>query len=79
MTNASKECFICHYCYFLDKEFRFQLAACNSCHNELISIDLNSINLNIHDADYCCIINEISKLSHKFIKNANLNEKSGRL
>ena len=22
-TNTSKECILCHYCYFLDKEFKF--------------------------------------------------------
>ena len=28
-TNESKACDICHYSYFLDKEFRFQTYVCN--------------------------------------------------
>ena len=32
-TSASKECNICHFCYFLDKEFKFQPYACNGCHD----------------------------------------------
>ena len=48
--NASKECIICHYRYFLGKRFKFQ------------PTNLNSITLlNIHDFDYCCIINGISR------------------
>ena len=32
-TNASKECDICHYWYFLDKGFKFELYLCNCCHD----------------------------------------------
>ena len=32
-TSASKECDICHYWYFLDKEFKFQPYICNGCHH----------------------------------------------
>ena len=28
-TNKSKECDICHYWYFLEKDFKFQQGACN--------------------------------------------------
>ena len=28
-TNKSKECDICHYWYFLEKDFKFQPGACN--------------------------------------------------
>ena len=35
-TSASKECDICHYSYFLDKWFKFQPYACNSCHDILM-------------------------------------------
>ena len=73
-ANASKECIICYYWYFLDKGFKFQPDVCNRCHDVLImSINLSSIAIgNILSVDYCCIINEISK-------NANANEKSGML
>ena len=32
-TNASKECDICHYWYFLDKNFNYQPYLCNGCHD----------------------------------------------
>ena len=28
-TNKSKECDICHYWYFLEKDFKFQPGVCN--------------------------------------------------
>ena len=30
-TNASKECDICHYWYFLDKGFKYEPYFCNGC------------------------------------------------
>ena len=32
-TNASKECDICRYWYFLDKSFNYELYLCNGCHD----------------------------------------------
>ena len=32
-TNASKECDICHYWYFLDKNFNYEPCLCNCCHD----------------------------------------------
>ena len=34
--SESKECIICHCCYFLDKGFKFQTCACNGCHDVLM-------------------------------------------
>ena len=62
-TKASKECFICHYHYFLDKGFKFQPDFCNGCHDALmmsVNLDENAI-LNITGVDYQCIVNRISK------------------
>ena len=43
-TSVSKDCNICHYCYFLEKGFDFQPHACNGCHDLLmISINLSDI------------------------------------
>ena len=30
-TSASKECDICHYCYFLNKNFNYEPYLCNGC------------------------------------------------
>ena len=35
-TSASKECDICHYCYFLSYSFKFQPKAWNRCHDLLM-------------------------------------------
>ena len=32
-TSESKECDICHYWYFKDIGFRYELYLCNGCHN----------------------------------------------
>ena len=32
-TNASEKCDICHYWYFLDKNFKYEPYICNGCHN----------------------------------------------
>ena len=32
-TKESKECDICHYWYFLDKDFKYKPYLCNGCHD----------------------------------------------
>ena len=32
-TNASKECDICHFCFFLDKNINYKPYLCNGCHD----------------------------------------------
>ena len=32
-TKAPKECDICHYWYFLDKNFNYEQYLCNGCHD----------------------------------------------
>ena len=32
-TSVSKKCDICHYWYFLSKNFSYQLYLCNGCHD----------------------------------------------
>ena len=32
-TNKSKECDICHYWYFLDKDLKYEPYLCNGCHD----------------------------------------------
>ena len=78
-TSESKECDICIYWYFSNKEFNFQTYVCNRCHDLLMmSIKLSEIAiLKIKNSDYCCIINGISKSEAiKLLKNIDLTEKS---
>ena len=81
-TSASKECDICHYWYFLNYSFKFQLNVCIRCHDLLMmSLNLSDIAiLNIKGSDYRCIISLISKnKAIKLLQNADLTEKSGTL
>ena len=39
--SVSRECDICHYWYFLNKDFKFQPNVSSRCHDLLISMNLN--------------------------------------
>ena len=43
-TSALRERDICHYCYFVNKEFKFQLYVCNKCH-DLLMMFMNLSNI----------------------------------
>ena len=62
-TSALKECDVCHYWYFLNYSFKFQLNVRNRCHNSLMMyINLSDIGiLSLKCSDYRCIISLISK------------------
>ena len=64
-TIAPKEFIICQYWHFLDKGFML-----------VMSIDINSITiLNIHSANYRCIMNGIRKSrAIKLLTNADLSQ-----
>ena len=57
-ANASKECDICYYWYFLNFSFKFQPNVCNRCRDLLMmSMNLRDIAIsNIKASDYRCII-----------------------
>ena len=75
--NASKECDICHYWDFLDKEFKFEIYVCNGCHNELMMYkNLCDIAIwKLYSIDYCCIITSVSKSEALNLQNIDSNEK----
>ena len=56
-TIVSKECMLCHYWYFKDVRFIFELHVCNKCHDVLVTAyDLKNIAiLNAKGADFRCI------------------------
>ena len=81
-TSESKECDVCHYWYFLNNEFKFQLNVFSSCNDLLVmSMNLSYISiLNIKDSDYRCIIRGISKYeATRLMQNVDLTEKSRTL
>ena len=81
-TNASKECDIYHYCYFLVKNFEYEPYLCNGCH-DLMQKAMNFYDIAIvsdKGGDYRIHFWYISKNdATNIIKNFDLNEKSGLL
>ena len=45
-TNLSKECYICHYWYFLNIGFMYEPCLCNGCHDLMQkAINFNDVNI----------------------------------
>ena len=59
----------------------FQPFVCSGCHDVLMSVNLkDTANLNINYADYCCIINGISKCEAvNLLQHDNLTKERGIL
>ena len=81
-NDKSKECDICHYWYFLDKNFNYQTHLCNGCHdlmqkamscNDVAVVSFKGSDYRIHFW-YMSKSDAIS-LMHNF----NLNEKTDTL
>ena len=66
-TNASNECDICYYWYFVDKDFKYELYLCNGCH-DLIQKPMNF--------NYVAIVSVKRSDAINIMKSSNLNEKS---
>ena len=44
-TKKSKECIICHYWLFKDKNFNFQKLVCNGCHISIMCYELEKFTI----------------------------------
>ena len=81
-TSASKECNICHYWYFLDKNFHYEPYLCNGCH-DLMQKAMSFKNVAIvfiKGNDYRIHFYYISKNDAiTVMTNSNLNDKNGVL
>ena len=53
-TNTSKECDICYYWYFLDKNFKHEPYLCNGCHDLMQkAINFNDVAIaSVKESDY---------------------------
>ena len=78
-TNASNECDVCHYWYFLDKNFNYEPYGRNGCYylmqkainfNDVAIVSVNGSNYRVHFW-YMSKYDAIN-----IMKNYNLNEKS---
>ena len=81
-TNKSKECNICHYWYFLDKNFSYEPYIRNGCHDlmqkamSFENVVIVSIKGNYYRIHFCYISkNDAITL----MTNSNLNDKNGVL
>ena len=78
-TNASKECDICHYWYFLDKIFTYESYLCNGCHDLMQkAMNFNVAIVFVKGSNYRIhfwYMNKNDALN--IMKNSNLNEKNG--
>ena len=79
-TNASKECDICHYSYFLDKSFNYEPYVGNDCHDIMQkATNFNDVAIAfVKDNDYRIHFWCMSKDNAiNIINNSNSNEKAG--
>ena len=81
-TNASKECDICHYWYFLDKNFNFEPYLCNGSHDMMQkAMTFNDVAIvSIKGNDYRIHFWYMSKDDAiSTMNNSSLNEKAGSI
>ena len=81
-TNESKEWDICHYWYYLDRNFKYEPYRFNACHDLMQkAINVNDVAIVfVKGIDYRIHFWYMSKSdSINIMKNSNLNEKSGSL
>ena len=81
-TNKSKQCMLCHYWYFLEKNFSYGPYLCDGCNNIMQkSIDFKNIAIvYVKDSAYRIYFLCMSKRKAKtLMANSNLIEKMGIL
>ena len=73
---SSKECMICHYCFFIHG-FKFQESTSNCCHDmTMLSINLsNIVIITVKNVDYRCIIHNKYK-AFKILESAALEDRA---
>ena len=61
-SNNSKECMICHYCFF-NYGFKFQDYICNRCHDlSMLCLNISQIAIiTVKNVDFSCSMYNISK------------------
>ena len=77
-TNKSKECMLCHYWYFLDKDFSYGPYLCDDCYNILQkSINFKNIAIvhNKKSAYRICFLDMSKRKAKILMTNSNLIDK----
>ena len=76
-SGNSKECSICHFCYFNDKNFNYEPYLCNGCYMSMKVISIKNLAIiyskgNAYRVNFAFMsLNDATKLMH----NSNLNNK----
>ena len=81
-TSASEERDICHYWYFLGKDFKYEPYLCNGCHDLMQkAMNFNDVTIvSIKGNDYRIDFWYMNKDDAiNIMNNSNLNEKTGSL
>ena len=81
-TNKSKECMLCHYWYFLDKNFSYGPYLCDGCYNMMQKCNKlkNIAIVHIKESVYRIYFLYMSKReAKKLMENSNLIDKKGVL
>ena len=81
-TNLSKECMLCHYWYFLDKNFSYGAYLCDGCYN-IVQKSISFKNIAVAHAKksvYRIYFQDIKKRdAKKIMANSNFIDKKGIL
>ena len=77
-TDKSRECMICHYWFYKDKNFNFEKLFCNGCHDiSMMCHELKNIVIfKIKGVDYRCILWNITyDKTFNLLNNSKLDER----
>ena len=57
-SSKSKECMICHYCFFFNSNYTYETEVCYGCHDiSRMVYEIENISiLNIKGVDFRCVI-----------------------
>ena len=80
MTNKSKECMLCHYWYFLNKNFSYGPYLCDECYNKMQKCNKfkNIAIIHVKKYVYRIYFLYVSKReAKKLMNNSNLIDKKG--
>ena len=81
-SDKSKKCMLCHYQYFLDKNFSYGPYLCNGCYNMTQKFNelKNIVIIHIKKSLYrICFLFMSKREAEKLMVNSNLTDKKGIL
>ena len=82
MSDKSKECMLCHYWYFLDKNFSYGPYLCDGCYNMMQKCNKlkNIAIVHIKESVYrICFLFMSKREARKLMANSNVIDKKGFL